>query len=182
MIYVALDTETTGLSEKCSLIELAMVLEDTAKVDASVEALPFFHCYVKQPEAHWESYALGMHMGKAQLAAQTWPHPLLVGRPIYTMAEAEHEALTWLAIVAGITPDAQGTVAGKNYGTFDRRFLPTKLAKAFNRRYIDPASVLINWSAKELPSMKDLLGAEPDHNALADARAVVHVLRRAYAL
>lgn len=193
MRYVSLDLETTGLDPSANkVIEMAMVLEDTAKAKSvKVDKLPFFRCYVKHDSALWDAYCLKLHKHSPAMAAQNIePLPAILepgdfgsldGVPIYDWELATLRAIDWLA-EHGFTREkgTQATPAGKNFGAFDRLFLHPQLRGVFNRRALDPGSLLVDWNKTELPSLADLLGREPAHNALDDARDVVTVLRRAY--
>ena len=47
MIYISIDTETTGIDkEKCQVIELGAIIEDTTK-PLSFEESPKFECIVE---------------------------------------------------------------------------------------------------------------------------------------
>ena len=191
MRYVSLDLETTGLEPGINrVIEMAMVLEDTSK-RTPVKDLPFFRCYVKHKAAYWDAYCLKLHRHAPAMAAQNiealpglteeGDFGSLDGVPIYSWDLATTRAIDWLAS-HGFTREKgkQATPAGKNFGAFDRLFLDEELRSVFNRRALDPGSLLVDWSKTELQSLAELLGREPAHNALDDARDVITVLRRAY--
>lgn len=185
MKYAAIDTETTGLGERCALIELAIVLEDTeARPLPPVEELPSWTSLVNPGSAGcwWEPVAMDMHRKSglltewlAELAAQPGaPSPIV----------AATEARAWLANL-GHGRDRSLTPAGKNFAGFDKRFLPKELADVFHHRVIDPGSVFVDFTKDKLPGLNDLIdyAAKPGvaHRALEDARDVVRVLRRRYA-
>lgn len=82
------------------------------------------------------------------------------------------------------------SVAGKNFATFDKRFLERlprwKQAIKVKQRVIDPAILYVDWKTDEqLPSLSDCknragLNGQVSHNALEDAWDVVQVLRKFY--
>jgi len=177
MKYVAIDTETTGLSDKCSLIEIAMVFEDTSKPDP-IEELPAFHAVVNVGAgAFWEPFALQMHLDNG-LYAQ-------VATEGISMGKAVDDGMSWLSGRFGYYERGSVVAAGKNFAGFDKRFLPFPLSAAFHYRAIDPGSVFMDFNHDRPPGLNDLLSADeqPDvpHRALEDARNVVRVLRRKYA-
>lgn len=82
------------------------------------------------------------------------------------------------------------TVAGKNFSTFDKKFLERlprwKQAIRIKQRIIDPAVLFVDWQKDEcLPSLGDCkqrAGIEGivSHNALEDAWDVIQLLRKFY--
>lgn len=168
MKYLSIDLETTGLdTDKCQVIEIAMVLEDTEK-NVPVAELPYFHRLVWHATIVGEWKALDMNreiLEKAQskgvLSDDVWEH-----------------VCRWLR-GQGINAVDRVTVAGKNVAGFDLQFFPAWVRKYFKHRVIDPGSVFMNWEKGPL-SLGELLGRDVAHNALDDARDVIYVLREAY--
>jgi DNA polymerase III epsilon subunit-like protein len=82
------------------------------------------------------------------------------------------------------------TVAGKNFGTFDKLFLERlprwKQAIRIKQRIIDPSVLFVDWKKDEsLPSLNDCkkragIKGEVTHNALEDAWDVIQILRKNY--
>lgn len=82
------------------------------------------------------------------------------------------------------------TVAGKNFSTFDKRFLERiprwKQAIKFRQRVIDPAVLFVDWkNDSSLPGLEDCkkrasVEGAVTHNALEDAWDVIQVLRKTY--
>lgn len=82
------------------------------------------------------------------------------------------------------------SVAGKNFGTFDKLFLEQlprwKQAIRIKQRILDPSILFVNWKDDNcLPSLnecKQRAGIEGivTHNALEDAWDVVQILRKKY--
>jgi hypothetical protein len=88
------------------------------------------------------------------------------------------------------TKPVQITVAGKNFGTFDKKFLE-KLPRwntvvKFRNRIIDPAILYVDWKHDTtLPSLdkcKERAGipGSVSHNALEDAWDTLQVIRAKY--
>lgn len=190
MKYVSIDIETTGLDEtKCGIIEFAAVIEDTCSATPEKE-LPRFQRFLKLPTGIvWE-----------EVAAQ-WNEK----RYLKNYNEAidpknlAGEFEIWLR-VNGISPH-KFSVAGKNFQSFDYRFLcakqPTlggsliemipgwKECIVHHYRVLDPAILFFD------PKVDDVLpdtvtcatragfsiAPEKRHTALEDARFVVSLLR-----
>ena len=82
------------------------------------------------------------------------------------------------------------TVAGKNFGTFDKLFLEQlprwKQVVKFRSRIIDPSILFVDWKNDEsLPSLNDCkiranIKGEVTHNALEDAWDVIQIMRKSY--
>lgn len=82
------------------------------------------------------------------------------------------------------------TCAGKNFGTFDKRFLEKlphwKEVFGIHSRTLDPAILYVDWETdKVIPSMIDCktragVPGAVTHNALEDAWDVVQLLRKKY--
>jgi hypothetical protein len=93
-------------------------------------------------------------------------------------------------VIGAIKKPAVITVAGKNFGTFDKLFLE-RLPRwqqfiRIQQRIIDPSMYYINWKEdKNLPSLltcKERAGIEGvvTHNAIEDAWDVIQLLRKQY--
>lgn len=177
MIYVSIDIETTSLvPHPDHILQVAMVKEDTELADTvPVEELPYFCCFIDQPEIKGQAYALQMNAWILKLLAKVEkasPHP------IYDVTDWQLKALGWLKEQI---PSGKITAAGKNVGTFDLLFLPPLIKHLFSHRVIDVGSVFIDWTKPKLPSLGEVLGREPAHDALEDARDVIRALRQKYA-
>lgn len=205
MRYLSIDVETTGLADNCALLELAMVLEDTSKAaETPVDQLPAFRGWVQlDGPTVWEAEAMRMHLGKKALEIPLgadfyrrtrfgYPDALdietrtkLFVRPpamnwcFMTIEQLDRRALSWLT-EHNIDPVNKITPAGKNFTSFDKRFLPPYIAASLHHRAIDPGGILIDWNADKPPSLTALFGSELQHDSLDDARAVITVLRRQY--
>lgn len=174
MIYLSFDTETTGLSNECDLIELAMVLENTRCAhEVPVEKLNYFTMTCQPKRGHWEPFAMNMHLMSGFLAE------VITAKPI---EELEDAAMEWLWHL-GITSKTKMVPAGKNFGSFDSRFLPKRILDCLSYRSLDPGSVLVDWTKDNLPSLTSLVPEQyrnTGHRALEDARNVIRALRPSY--
>lgn len=185
--YVSCDLETLGLNpDTCDMIEVGAVIDDLSN-PLPLERLPVFHCYVKRESYRGEPFAMSMHSK--------------ILRRIATMEEGYTylypgqvcQALAGWLVRCGVAENkypVRFNVAGKNFGTFDLRFL-RRLPKfeEFLRprhRIFDPASRLFDPAVdSELPGMElcmERLGIEPNvtHEAVADALDIVRIIRRIY--
>ena len=195
MRYVAIDVETTGLSERCGLLELAMVAEDTTQ-PFLVEDLPYFRALFWPPDAVWEPFAMKMHRANGLLdeilsaerrdgeyaweVLRCWLRGNDTHGPYGDVESVPLHAP--LLSIPGTEPQLPKIVAaGKNFAGFDKRFIGP-IAKHFDYRSIDPGSVFVDWSKDRLPGLADLVPPSglAKHRALDDARDVVLALRRSY--
>lgn len=180
MKYVSVDVETTGLDpERDQLLQLAMVVEDTSNIQP-IEELPAFCAYVKHERVQGDAFALAMNARHLDfISGRVTPSPYPVLDFKQWLRGFVREAHFFLDKHIGA--DTKAVAAGKNFGSFDRNFLPPELRARFHHRCIDPGSVFIDWDKATPPSLDTLLGRPVEHDALADARAVIEVLRRGYA-
>jgi hypothetical protein len=95
-----------------------------------------------------------------------------------------------LPVIDNITKPIWLTVAGKNFGTFDKIFLEnlpkwTSLFK-FKSRIIDPSILFVDWKTdKDLPSLQKCkdrahIDGKVSHDAIEDAWDVIQLLRTQY--
>lgn len=203
MRYVSIDIETTGLDPDIrQLLQLGMVIEDTeacqmqraggARAAGRVEDLPTFNAVVVRDVYHGEPYALSMHADIFKAVANVPPQGVGLAAGDFEVrgraAMADNEgrvflaAKMWLLHYLGAGPYV---AAGKNLGNFDFRFLPKSFTSLFHHRLIDAGSVAIGrdaawWGEKAPPSLRDLIGREPAHDAVGDAQDVIRYLRTTY--
>ncbi len=178
MKYVSIDLETTGLDpENCQIIEFSAIIDDG---ESALANLPKFHCYVVANEYRGDPYALSMHSTIFRRISD---------RPI----EFRFICQTDLAVCfknfllnSGLTSHI--TVAGKNFASFDWRFLRRMPAWdttiKIRHRVIDPGNLYWNpvLDGERLPNLKTCLkraGFEHDvaHTAFEDALDVVLLVR-----
>lgn len=184
MIYVSIDTETSGLGEQSQILEFAAVIENTEK-DLCVDELPWFHCYLKHDIIVGEPFALAMNSDILYKIATSDVNKL---KP----EELGFEFSTFLLqngffINKEITPAVKVIAAGKNFASFDRQKLEklpefSKYIK-FHHRVVDPSILFYKEGDLELPNSKLCmeragLDGEVAHNALDDAKMVIRLNRQ----
>lgn len=178
MKYISIDTETTGLDEKvCQLIEFGAVF-DNLNSQRSIENLPSFHAYVAHDVYQGDPYALAMNQ-KILHRIATREEGFLYLKP----EELVSRFLEW----AGQFIDGKFTVAGKNFGRFDSRFLDAipdwRDRVDDHHRSMDVGSMFIDFDKdEEIPNLKTCLERagivkEISHTAVEDAIDVVHLVR-----
>ncbi len=183
--YVSIDIETTGLNpENCQILEIGAVIDDGT---TPIEDCPTFHCYVEHGLILGEPFAVSMHA--------------TILRRIATRGEGYTYLSVWDVATRfrdflkenGIDPENEKIiVAGKNYASFDARFL-SKLT-GWNKhikthhRILDPAAMY--WQPEtdgvELPDTKTCMkragiDGEVAHTAVEDAQVVVRLIRHVIA-
>ena len=181
--YVSLDIETTGLNpENCQVLEIGAVLDDGT---TPIEDCPTFHCYVDHCLILGESYALSMH--------PTILRRIATKEEGYTYIQPWEVATRFRDFLKEHGLDSENEkvfVAGKNYASFDARFL-SKITSwdkhvQVHHRILDPAALYWEpeFDGAQLPDTKtcmeraDIPG-EVAHTAVEDARVVVHLIRKA---
>lgn len=189
MKYASIDIETLGLNpHNCSIIEIAAVLDDLS-VRHPLEVLPTFHCYVLPAHGVYlgEPYAMSMHPQILRRIAKrepgyTYLHPNEVAESF--------EAFLDLHGYGHVDNGPKLNVAGKNYASFDSRFLerldnweqfvPTA------HRTIDPAILFYREGDEKLPGTELCLeragiaiDEKATHTAVHDARVVIQLVRAA---
>jgi len=181
--YVSIDIETTGLNpEHCQILEIGAVIDDCL---TPIEECPTFHCYLDHGLILGEPPALAMHQA-------------IIGR-IAAHEEGYDYVPSWNAAYKfrdflkqhGLNPENEPTVvAGKNYASFDARFL-CKLTGwnehiKVHHRVLDPAAMY--WQPEidgmALPDTKTCMeragiGGEVAHTAVEDARVIARLIRHA---
>lgn len=180
MKFLSIDIETTGLDESwCQILEIGAVLGDLT--DTPVLDLPWFHTRLYYDKVIGQPYALHLNaeiikdMDKRD-PGWNYLHPDSVSSAL----------CIWLEKVVPL--GTKLTVAGKNYGSFDRRFLakiPRWPNERFHHRYLDPGNLF--WmpdSDTVLPDTKECIlraglawDAKKLHSAVWDARLVVELVR-----
>jgi oligoribonuclease len=179
--YLAIDLETTGLDpETCQILELAAVVE--TDWGTPVEELPTLRLLVSHDVYRGEPFALAMHADIFRAHCRPW-------------ADRERDTIDGKFLAAKLASFAWGhglgtpTLAGKNLGTFDLRFLerlPGWKSFRHRRRIIDPGVLWFDPATDEqLPDTPECLrraGITNDrpHSAVHDCRAVIELVRAAY--
>ena len=187
MKYLSIDIETTGLDpEKCDILEVAAIIEDTEK-KLPREECPTFHCYIDREYYNCDPFTCEMNFK--------------IFKEINKLkgGEGEEENLIqeenfgdmFEDFIFSNLDDTKGfTLAGANLEGFDMKFLYKKLSEEtisrFNRRAIEPAHFFVDWKTDEkLPSLQECkvragIAGDVAHNALDDAWDVIQVLRTQY--
>lgn len=165
-MIISIDIETTGLDpETCQILEIGAYCDRGQ-----------FHCYVDNGLIQGEPDALHMNHGilKQIVECKTCIDPDVIAR----------EFTKWLETVVC----REVTIAGKNFGSFDKAFLDKLLGwsrmanKYFNYRYVDIGNLywVPSMDGDTLPNLKtcmrraNFMGNVP-HTALEDA-IIVHKL------
>lgn len=196
MIYLSIDTETTGLDENLhQIIEFAAIIEDTNN-PLSFDEIPKFRRIVLDPydKYYFSSYACNLNKGLMETISIITSKILDTKSEIFKndthrddsfcfSSSLEKSILDWL-ISKGVNPE-NINMAGKN-PAFDKKFL-MKLFRGygvtFSHRVIDPALSYVDWEKdKEVPSTSECkiragLDGVVAHNALQDAWDVIQLVR-----
>ena len=200
MKYVSIDIETTGLDlETCQVLSIGAVIEDTNDIKL-VEELPTFHGVVLSKQLSGQPYALNMNKDliEAMVYYQTADEDeridleRLKGMKFYEKDRIV-EAFYKFLLENGIEPDGDMvhiTAAGKNFATFDLKFLERlprwKQWIRVRQRIIDPSLLYTDWKADDslpglgLCKLRAGLPEEVAHDAVEDARDVILLLRKEY--
>lgn len=180
MKYVSIDIETTGLDrEKCQVLSIGVVLEDTNN-QLPLDELPRFHCaIVGRSSLVGETFALNLNRELISkiVEYETAEDKESVEKKYNMIFRKEDEICTELFrfmyrnnfldmqthgghvyIKNGVSypanpPVSHITVAGKNFATFDKIFLE-KLPRwkqyfKIRQRIIDPTLLFTNWFEDE---------------------------------
>lgn len=184
MIYFSIDIETTGIDwNEDSILEFGAILEDTEK-QLTFDSIPKYSVLLRHPKYIGSPYALSMHTDIFTELAKPPGHSK---EKIINFDELGNSFKMWLT-TKGISFDEKIIVAGKNFSTFDLRFLEN--LKNFNdlikihQRVIDPAVLYFDQSIdKELPNLslcKQRAGIQDTtiaHRTIKDAWDIIRVLR-----
>jgi len=181
--YVSIDIETTGLNpENCQVLEIGAVIDDGT---TPIEDCPTFHRYVDHGLILGEPFAVSMH--------PTILRRIATHEEGYTYLQPWEVATRFCDFLKknGLDPENEKiVVAGKNYASFDARFL-SKITSwdkhvQVHHRILDPAALY--WRPEidgvGLPNTKTCMeragiNGEVAHTAIEDAQMVVRLIRRA---
>lgn len=199
MKYISIDIETTGIDpNKDQILSIGAIIEDTNN-PLPFEECPKFHVALVNDRIEGSPFALNMNKELIGLISE-WMNADADRRE--AIENLHGIKFTWDEFVAMhflhfLTDNGYPTkfptsitVAGKNFGTFDKLFLE-KLpgwtdTVRIKQRIIDPAILYVDWKSDEelpnLPKCKSRAGLEEmvTHNALEDAWDVIQVLRQKY--
>lgn len=184
MIIFSIDLETTGIDwEQDTILEFGAILEDTNK-QLPFETIPKFNVLLRHPKYIGSPYALAMH---TDIFTELAKPPGQSKEKIINFNELGNSFKMWLT-TQGIAFDEKIIVAGKNFGTFDLRFLEN--LEGFNehinihKRIIDPAILYFeNDKDKELPSLSTckeragIIDTKIAHRTIKDSWDIISILR-----
>lgn len=184
--FISIDIETTGLDpETCQIIEIGAVIDDWLE---PLRNPPTFHCYVKQDMYRGQPMALSMH---STIFRRIATHEN--GFDYWYPAEAARQLGYWMKANGAYTIDpmnpdreARAVVAGKNFASFDDKFL-RKIPHfdenvKYHHRILDPTMLFWNpLTDTKPPGMKTCmkragLEGEVAHTALEDAIIVAKLI------
>lgn len=185
MIYFSIDIETTGVDwNQDTILEFGAIMEDTEK-QLPFESLPKFNVLLRHPKYIGSPYALAMH---TDIFTELAKPEGKSSEKIISYNELGRDFSLWLR-EQDIDTSSKITVAGKNFATFDMRFLENLEGFSsyikFHQRVIDPAVFYFDGSMdKELPNLslcKERAGIRDTtiaHRTIKDAWDIIQVLRR----
>lgn len=197
MIYFSIDLETTGTDWNQDIIlEFGAILEDTEN-QLPFKDIPKFNCLLKHPKYIGSAYAIAMHgeifselaKPEGQSAEDIIPHDQLGKKFHEWICEVSKKHNNFIGFDPFKNEQIHINVAGKNFSTFDMRFLENlpefKSHVWFNRRVIDPASLYFSdvYGDKEMPNLSEckkragIKNVEIAHRTIKDAWDIIQVLR-----
>jgi len=203
MKYVSIDIETTGLNpDDCQIISIGAVIEDT-ELKLPFDDCPKFHAIILHDRIIGEPYALNMnrkiitwgndYMDFIKSGDTKGADNLSFGLGVDFCREDDVvRRFVYFLEANGIVDPKCVTinVAGKNFSTFDKKFLDKlpgwNKSIRTRQRVLDPAILFMDWSNDDkLPTLgmcKERAGidGEVTHVALDDAWDVIQVLRTQY--
>lgn len=185
MLFLSVDLETTGLNHKeCQILEIAAVLADTCNLDSPVESFPVFHRKIFWKQIRGEPYALWINRELIKAIPPEKTDEYIFVHEIWT------ELANWLE-KKGFSDKNKLTLAGKNFGMFDSKFLnevPIWNWSWFRHRILDPGMLYFNpMRDATVPDSKECIkrakinwDESKLHTAVDDARLVVELLRHGF--
>ena len=211
MIYVSIDIETTGLDENnCQILSFGAIIEDTKK-KLPFEEIPKFYAVIPHKNLSGSPTALNMNKNLIEIIHlyNTENEQVINGiedklklkfiennnisksfyRFLFDNGLSDYISEIPVAFDNNIKP-IKFNVAGKNFGTFDKKFLQLlpwwKKLFVINQRILDPAILFTDWKEDEtLPNLTECkkragIDGIVTHNALEDAWDVIELLRKKY--
>lgn len=186
MKYLSVDIETTGLDESwCQILEIAVVLADTKDIVTPVSQLPHWSCRVMHKQVIGQPYALWMNAELIKEMERASKDNEFFDEHNYRYLGEVWGQLTYWIEQTGVTEKM--SFSGKNYGTFDSRFLwllPRWNREAFRARVLDPGVLFFRPDDDRLPDLKTCIeragiiwDEKRHHKALEDARMVIELNR-----
>lgn len=203
--YVSLDIETTGLNpDGCQILSIGAVCDHIGSF-IPIKGLPKYHVYVRNESGTIRGEYCGIEMNSeiiTIICGKKWSPEIA---PVLLEQDVASDFSEWLIKGCGYKKGDAVVFAGKNFSSFDRRFLELlpgwKGRVLASHRSIDPGELL--WcpevDGSELPNFKKclkrvvrndrvcLLHDKPEgfasstecvHDALQDAADVVLMIRK----
>lgn len=197
MLVMCIDLETTGLDPKVhSVTEFAAVYGD---IDDPKHPVELFYRWINPDGYTWSQYCLNLHykwIGRVneRITAKQWSEQLQEPRLCESFGQMTSHFVAWCESI-GVKRNANGkmpsvTAGGKNFGSFDKRFLEESrvFPMIFKHRVADPTlkyrHPLVDKVLPDLTLCKEraiALGCTNlvpgvAHNALDDAMDVFKLL------
>ena len=179
MRYMSIDVETTGLNPSmCQVIEISAVIDNLAKPEVPIHDLPTFTKIVYHDVYYFEKVAMQMHKKSGLL-------DILLDEKSEDGITIKELLLAFNSFVAANWGGDKIVPAGKNFGSFDRRFLEP-LGFKFLHRQMDPTANYIQLDDKVPPALEACLvraqlpPVDVAHRSLGDAQSVVALMRQGY--
>lgn len=188
MKLLSIDVETTGLDPaRCGILEVGAVLFDPKPVIGNKSRWQFFECLVDNQFIQGEPYAL--QMNKEILAEICGVHK--THREKYKANVIPVVFRDWL-LSHDVTKDNKVTIVGKNYCSFDEKFLSklpgwsAYVAPLCERRVLDVGSLYFDPADGKILNLESCLGrigvqTVVRHRALDDATDVATAVSRFFA-
>lgn len=192
MKIASIDIETSGLDPQwCAVLEFGCIIDDLEVVEPA-DKLPKFHRYLLHERIYGEPFALQMNQAILKKIA------LFDGKNVFDWDSGQtrfippgslgQEFAFWLK--SNDVDPTRVIAAGKNFASFDRRFLATvpdfDTHVKFKHRVVDPTSMYLKVDDHEPPNTNVCAiraGLDPknyeQHTALGDAQMVIDLIRRA---
>ena len=195
MKYVSCDIETTGLDpDKDQIIEIGAIIEDPLD-QKNFDDIPKFHAILKHDRYSGTAYAIGMNVRIFEILFNYEKikdsDEKIAYAQRFNIVSPNDISRRFLMFLCenGINVD-NVICAGKNFASFDRRFLD-KLPYwgdyfRVSHRNIDPAIYYTNfYSDNKIAGLETCLeraGLEPNvtHDAIQDSWDVIRVIRPHY--
>jgi oligoribonuclease len=198
MKYLSIDIETTGLDPlNDQLLSFGAIIEDTEN-PLPFDEIPKFHAAIKRNRIEGDLFAINMNKELIETINQYMNSPdnsrsTNSGIDFYKEDEIVSGFRQWLITNNFTQLDKEITnltVAGKNFGTFDKLFIERlprwKQYFRIRQRIIDPAILFVDWkNDNSLPGLsacktRAKLNPNVTHNAVEDAWDVIELLRLNY--
>lgn len=203
MLYFSLDLETTGLDfDSDQIIEFGAIFEDP-NIQHSFEEIPKFKRIIRYKKYNGSAVAINMNARIFKILAEYEMKPKAEKEEFAKLHNIiapenlmdEFQAFVIQCYLKYDLPVPAGgiNVAGKNFGTFDLRFIEAHKrdwlfqgSLKIKNRIADPGPLFVNWYTDEnIPGLlecKEKAGVKGvvTHDALEDAWDVIQVLRKKY--